>query len=324
MKKLLFLAMGFALTTQMIMAQLPSYVPTNGLVGYWPFNGNANDTSGNVNNGTVNRAALTSDRFGNLNSAYSFLQNQTITVPDNTSFHLTQNLSISIWVYCLANGQTLIRKGYDYGIDIGNITDTQSGLYPIFFTPNLFTQSPLKLNTWNHIVAVRNNSSRFVYINGILNSTLNNSTSFAITNNLLTIGSWNGEPINAKLDDIGIWNRALTQDEITNLYYSENSCQSLVINTGVLGFNPVTYNNTVTIYPNPANDHITIDCGNLANIAGWSIKITNMLGQEVFNQPMNTQQYVVPLNSWNGQGIYFVKIYDGSNNLMNTKKIILQ
>ena len=324
-KKLLLLAMGFALTTQMIIAQVPSYVPTNGLVGYWPFNGNANDTSGNVNNGTVNRAALTSDRFGNLNSAYSFLQNQTITVSNNTSFNLTQYLSISIWVYCLANGQTLIRKGYDYGIDIGDITATQSGLYPIFFTPNLFTQSPLKLNTWHHIVAVRNNSSRYLYINGILNSTLNNSTSFAITNNLLTIGSWNGEPINAKLDDIGIWNRALTQDEITSLYQSEVSCQSLVINSGTLSsFNPAVYQSTITIYPNPANDQITIDCGNLANVSGWNIKIYNTLSQEVFSGAMNQQQYTIPLNTWGGQGVYFVKIYDASNNLMNTKKIILQ
>jgi hypothetical protein len=48
------------------------------------------------------------------------------------------------------------------------------------------------------------------------------------------------------------------------------------------------------------------------------------LGQEVFNGAMNTQQYVVPLNTWGGQGVYFVKIYDGSNNLANTKKIILQ
>ena len=43
--------MGFALTTQMVIAQVPSYVPTNGLVAYWPFNGNANDESGNGNNG---------------------------------------------------------------------------------------------------------------------------------------------------------------------------------------------------------------------------------------------------------------------------------
>ena len=127
-----------------------------------------------------------------------------------------------------------------------------------------------------------------------------------------------------KIDDLSIWNRVLTQDEITSLYYAENSCQSLVINTGVLGFNPVTYNNTVTIYPNPANEQITIDCGNLANVSGWTIKIVNTLGQEVFSGAMNTQQYVVPLNSWSGQGVYFVKIYDASNNLLNTKKIILQ
>ena len=82
--------------------------------------------------------------------------------------------------------------------------------------------------------------------------------------------------------------------------------------------------NSLTIYPNPANDHITIDCGNLANVAGWSIKIVNAIGQEVFTGAMNTPQYVVPLNSWSGQGLYFVKIYDASNNLVNTKKIILQ
>jgi hypothetical protein len=39
---------------------------------------------------------------------------------------------------------------------------------------------------------------------------------------------------------------------------------------------------------------------------------------------MNQQQYIVPLNTWGGIGIYFVNIYDASNNLLNTKKIILQ
>ena len=53
-------------------AQIPSFVPTNGLVGYWPFNGNANDESGNGNNGVVNGATLTSDRFGNAGKAYNF------------------------------------------------------------------------------------------------------------------------------------------------------------------------------------------------------------------------------------------------------------
>jgi hypothetical protein len=50
-------------------AQVPSYVPSNGLVGWWPFNGNANDESSNANHGAVNGATLTTDRFGNPSSA---------------------------------------------------------------------------------------------------------------------------------------------------------------------------------------------------------------------------------------------------------------
>ena len=125
---------------------------------------------------------------------------------------------------------------------------------------------------------------------------------------------------------MGIWNRALSQQEITNLYNSTNTneCLAMVINTGVLSTTPVTYTSSVSIYPNPANDQITIDCGNLANVTGWKIKVTNALGQEVFNQPMNTQQYVVPLNTWSGQGMYFVKIINAQNEVVNIKKIILQ
>ena len=70
MKKIIFLICLFCLSQ--IYAQIPTYVPTNGLVGYWGFNGNANDQSGNSNNGTVNGATLTTDRFGNSNSAYNF------------------------------------------------------------------------------------------------------------------------------------------------------------------------------------------------------------------------------------------------------------
>ena len=86
----------------------------------------------------------------------------------------------------------------------------------------------------------------------------------------------------------------------------------------------MTYNNTITIYPNPAKDHITIDCGTLTNVVGYSIKIVNTLGQEVFNKPMNTQQYYIPLNSWSGQGIYFVNVIDALGHTIDIKKIILQ
>ena len=80
-------------------AQIPSYVPTNGLVGWWPFNGNANDESGNGNNGTVNGASLTSDRFGNGGKALSFdgLSNY-VEVPHSSTFNSTNKITISLWI----------------------------------------------------------------------------------------------------------------------------------------------------------------------------------------------------------------------------------
>jgi hypothetical protein len=344
--KLLLIAMGFALTTQMVMAQVPSYVPTNGLVGYWPFNGNANDVSSNANNGINSGATLASDRFGNLNNAYNFSGGiNYINIATNSSldFSLNNKLSISLWMYSTVtpvlneahvlvskqDGAGLSQKGFNVANELPSTYLLVKNGVSSSQAYSSLVGSQLNNSVWHNLVFIYDNGITKAYKDGILMNSGFTSTIIGSSTQPLRFGkpSWaaqNAPEYEGKLDDIGIWNRALTQEEITSLYYSENTCQSLVINTGVLSFNPPTYNNTVTIYPNPANDHITIDCGNLANVSGWTIKIVNTLGQEVFNGAMNTQQYVVPLNTWSGQGVYFVKIYDGSNNLVNTKKIILQ
>ena len=347
--KLLLIAVGFALTTQMILAQVPSYVPTNGLVGYWPFNGNANDETGNLNNGTVNGATLTSDRFGNANSAYNFdglIGHISISSLNNIQY---KPISYSVWInpnelntvnYPLGGGLVLLGRDWAGNYDQGAllIYDYPSGgvnnsiAYYIGQSNGQTNYTPL-LNQWTFIVMTLDDNNT---LNFYANGTLVNSQHYTTNSNLdgpFKIGAGTDVPINSnrflfkgKLDDIGIWNRALTQQEITNLYNSANTneCLTMVINTGVLSTNPVTYTSSVNIYPNPANDQITIDCGDLANVSGWRIKITNMLGQEVFNQPMNTQQYVVPLNTWSGEGMYFVKIINAQNEVVNIKKIILQ
>ena len=104
-------AVGLCLAAN-VMAQVPSYVPTNGLVGYWPFNGNANDASGNGNNGTVNGATLTTDRFGVVNKAYNFdgindfIDLQNLTSNLNFSYSLWFNAS-EIKEYLLAGGNLI-------------------------------------------------------------------------------------------------------------------------------------------------------------------------------------------------------------------------
>lgn len=335
MKKNILLALlVLVLYTPSLFAQVPSYVPTNDLVGYWPFSGNANDESGNGNNGVVNGATLTTDRFGNTNKAYQFDRNS-IRLLNSPQFN--GNWSVSLWYK---------RSGYstgyqNYGVLFSTSSQIQFNgvgiwllinevkLYFQSFGQNELTVQPFPYDTnWHHLVYTFNGTTISAYVDSVLRASGPITISQTHTNPF-NIGRGfddfgNDFSFIGKIDDFGIWNRALTVDEIVGLYNAENTCQSLVINTGLLSFNPPTYTNSLTIYPNPANDQITIDCGNLASVSGWAIKISNMLGQEVFTAPMNTQQYVVPLNTWSGQGIYFVRIYDAQNNLVNTKKIILQ
>jgi len=83
-------------------------------------------------------------------------------------------------------------------------------------------------------------------------------------------------------------------------------------------------NSTFRIYPNPAKEQITIDLGTNSNIIGGNYKIINTLGQEVLNGLLSSQQNIIELNNIKGQGVYFVKVYDSSNSLLGTKKIIIQ
>jgi hypothetical protein len=335
--KLLLIVMVITLTIQMTTAQVPSYVPTNGLVAYFPFNGNANDYSGNNHNGVVHGNVVeTIDRYGNINAAYKWQSsnyNSNDYIDIGYLFNkITNKITISTWVLldCAQTNHRIISTGeqglicYQVQNDLIKLKaayDSAGGVWP----SNQF----INKNEWHYLVftadAITGISN--LYIDGQLTDTVTGFTIGNLSTEIWNIGrkSTSGfDGFCGKIDDMCLYNRVLTQEEVTNLYYSENSCQTLVINTGILSFNPPTYNNSVTIYPNPTNDQITIDCGNLANVSGWTIKIVNTVGQEVFSGAMNTQQYVVPLNSWSGQGIYFVKIYDASNNLINTKKIILQ
>ncbi|MDX1350925.1 MAG: hypothetical protein R3279_11785, partial [Putridiphycobacter sp.] len=97
--KVIFLGLSivFSLTA---LSQVPSYVPVYGLKSYWPFSGNPNDASTNANHLTNHSAALTTDRFGNTNAAYSF--NGTNQYLDQTSpsftFGDTSDFTFSVWI----------------------------------------------------------------------------------------------------------------------------------------------------------------------------------------------------------------------------------
>ena len=355
MKKIILLA-SLAFNINAI-AQVPSYVPTNGLVGFWPFSGNANDQSSNGYNGTVVGATLDTDRFGNANKAYTF-----DGVNDSIKLNLQQSnitaYSISGWFKTSVGGPILAGRGLSnqtgltlhiHNVPTGGSGQAGKAMFVADGAPISVGKTTVPTyndNQWHHIVGVFNGTtgaispSQFqIYVDNILISqTTNNTTGSAsapVSNSTnLLIGAhqvWpNGGIFNGKLDDIGVWNRALTITEINDLY-NGNLCyqyitvtDTLLINTTLTGFNPVTYQNTIKIWPNPANDHITIDNGNIANLTGYQIKITNSLSQQVFQSAITQQQFYVDLSTWTGNGIYFVHIIDGQGNTIDIKKIILQ
>jgi hypothetical protein len=240
-KNLLMTAMAiFGLATITFAQTVPSYVPTTGLVGWWPFNGNANDESGNGNNGTNNGATQTTDRNGNVNSAYSFngVNNYIVT---NSLLDASQDFSFSCWVNSNSNSDQVIFNTIPHTIisfvlnpfwggagTIGFLYGT--GLSAGWLNNSYYFSNPnLYQGVWvNHLI-VKNGLNWKFYQNGVLIHNYNAPSNPASTISQLVFGHCDPsvciEAFSGKIDDIGIWNRALTQLEISALY---NGCSASV------------------------------------------------------------------------------------------------
>ena len=209
---------------------------SNGLVAYYPFTGNANDSSGNNHNGTIFGASLTTDRFGNSNSAYLFNgSNNYIQIPNSSSFNLQDSVSFSAWINTTntALGQRILSK-LNEGTSIGWVLDFSTGIpqaYEIRCVlggANTLTTIPYSTavltqnNTWYQITVTYDLTNVKIYVNGQLNTTKSlTSMTPAYLANLIIGGPTNLNPgggfFNGKLDEIRIYNRPLTQTEITYL-----------------------------------------------------------------------------------------------------------
>ncbi len=207
-------------------------VPTDGLIAYYPFNGNANDLSGNGNNGTVNgNVLLTSDRKGNGNSAYDFpgIAYNYISVPHHQTLALN-NFTINAWIYTTTD--------YGYGQIVQKNRDINSGHYGLYincvvgkvnYTNNVQAVSATNpsIGEWHMITgSVSGNNAKF-YIDGVLmqDSIAPNNFVYSGSDNLAIgmhyysgVPSYWTYPFKGKIDDIRIYNRQLNNDEVQALY----------------------------------------------------------------------------------------------------------
>ena len=235
--------LGLATTTS---AQVPSYVPTSGLIGWWPFNGNANDESGNGNNGSVDGATLTTDRGGNVNSAYYFdgVDDYISSTPVGLPIGNTAR-TISCWFTTTAsaiptsqypNWQNITGYGSPYGGPVIFIQSVEAPTGQGYFQSGswnneIYSYNPLNNGVWHNMVTTYDGSGTpvMMYIDGVLNSstgalTLGTASSYFGIGN----ASFANIPFRGNIDDVGLWNRALTPTEIFALYNDYIGCTDTV------------------------------------------------------------------------------------------------
>jgi hypothetical protein len=237
---------------------------TNGLIAYYGFNGNANDSSANGYNGSVYGAMLSNDRYGIANSAYNF--NGTgdyIDLGNQAGFNFGYgSFTISAWVKPVSsppdNEGYFISKytapspGYDpnpanprtfgYGISAG--TDNRSYAF-LSESQAVYGYSTLNDGGWHQIVASYNRTNNLdIYVNGNLISSgsiaaasiLNQSNSESLIIGKLSDGSyWGPQYYTGSVDDVGIWNRALSSNEISQLYAIPEPSTYALLGFGAIG-----------------------------------------------------------------------------------------
>jgi hypothetical protein len=282
MKKQILISL-FSLFSLSVFAQIPNYVPANGLVGWWPFNGNANDESGNGNNGTVNGATLTQDRFGNANMAYSF-NGSTNFIVINQNFQSINGITISCWVNITSFNQppqSYVNFSDNGQVGVGlHFDQTQQKNIGYSPTVNIPSTNIMSNNVWRFLtitIDVQNNLTKY-YENGILDGQLT-SSNFVLNLNELNIGRHHSNVwgydwyMNGKIDDIGMWNRALTVCEIQNLYTSQ--INSTFVSAGA--------DQTIC-----NGEQVTLSASNSQNYT-WNNGVTDT----VSFSPTTTQDYIV-------------------------------
>jgi hypothetical protein len=287
-------------------------VPTNGLVGWWPFNGNANDESGNGNNGILlSGTSLVADRNGYSSSAVgidgvSCVNKRGVEIP--AIINQSNNYSISCWfriadlaqgfqtIFCSNPHNTIgVSFNHPFGQNVlsSSVGDGTSWLYT-GQSGNTFNSN--NYTNWNHLLVVKALNNIKYYVNGFLvrvqpiNNLISNIT-FSLDFGTIDFSAWGCyETLNGSLDDIGIWNRALTECEIQDLYHAQvgfttvdagqdqTICRGTDVTLNGTGGSSLSWNNGVVngvaFAPNQTSNYVLTGSDSLGCVGTDTVLVT--------------------------------------------------
>lgn len=242
MKKVISLLMALGMI--FLVAGIASADLNDGLVAYYPFNGNADDASGNGNHGTVHGATLIDDRFGNFDSAYSF-DGVDDYIDIGNGVKPPFPVTVSVWVKNEESTYTSLFRNdqwddgsYRYGLAtvISGSGHLQARYFEGFSIANnrigYYSDDPVGfLGEWHHYVVVfAGHLDVHLYWDGVeVLGSYNGSgsgMSYSGSNGALahfkapnSVNTW----MNGDLDDIRVYARALSEQEIQELYNEGNT-----------------------------------------------------------------------------------------------------
>lgn len=303
--KKILLVIGLMLGTSIGYSQTVNL--NSGLQAHYTFSGNANDISGNGKDGTAyGSPTLTTDRFGNLNSAYEF-DGVNDLINTYSTFDYS-NRTLSLWV-----------NPYDINgsVNSAHVAITQdddalsNGILRVDFSGGVmhlraggstggYNASTVTLNSWMHLVLIREGSVSKYYVDNVLVliSTADGNGSTIYPNPEFIIGSGrttSNQFFLGKIDDIRVYDRAINDLEIDSLFNENNT-------TGVYD---ILTEPIINIYPNPTNGSTTIE-QNL-ELTPVKIELINCLGEII--ETFQAKGHKVKINMENlTPGIYFVRL----------------
>ena len=199
-------------------------LPTAGLVAAYGFGEGTGttvtDVSGTGNGGTV--VATTWSAAGKYGGALQFNGSTSgVTVPDATSLDLTTGMTLEAWVYptvALSGWRGVIGKDVDrYYLmaSSGGNVPAAGGTWVGSGNQNLFAPTPLTVNTWTHLAATFDGTTVRLFTNGVQVASSPVTGGITTSTAVLTIGhNVYGERFQGLIDEVRIYNRALTAGEL--------------------------------------------------------------------------------------------------------------
>ncbi|MFN3343116.1 MAG: LamG-like jellyroll fold domain-containing protein [Flavobacteriales bacterium] len=289
---------------------------TTGLVAKYSFSGNANDEVGTLN-GQVVGATLTTDRFGNANSAYNFVNNHYITLPDAPVLK-SNVMTISMWVkvngynsgsFSINGIYSLINKSasayiYNFIVGVNSSTDKYFSTSEMSFTQQVINSTSTSNNgNWEHLVVMMDDDSLKMYVNNTLEFSMFKGFTSTFTSDSIFIGGTGHDTytgyFNGNIDDIRIYNRILNAQEVDGLYNEPNPA---TVGVGSI----FALSASLNVFPNPASDLLKINLSDTGSVEVYSLD-----GRLIECVQALSNELSLPVHRYQS-GVYTIRFVDRS------------